>query len=52
MATKDQEKKNRDKELKYKTIEVNPDKTTKKDFVSAVKSNINQADKKKKLMSF
>ena len=52
MATKDQEKKNRDKELKDKTIEVNPDKTTKKDFGSSVKSNINQADQKKKLMIF
>ena len=49
MATKDQEKKNRDKELKDKTIEVNPDKTTKKAFGSAVKSNINQADQKKKI---
>ena len=49
MATKDQEKKNRDKELKDKTIEVNPDKTTKKDFGSSVKSNINQADQKKKI---
>ena len=39
MATKDQEKKNRDKELKDKTIGVNPDKTGKKDFFSGCRKN-------------
>ena len=48
MVTKDQEKKIRDKEMKDKTIGVNPQKTSKKDFGSAIKANINQADHKKK----
>ena len=49
MATKDQEKKDRDKVLKDKTIGVNPEKANKKDFSSAIKSNINQENYKKKI---